>query len=101
VDGGLFTFCSFVALVLFWLFQALQVFQRSQTGSFERSVLGVMIGTLLIYLLSGLALELKFFGFFNSLFWIAGATIESLPGRLPKRDQDTLDLDGIKSWYAH
>jgi hypothetical protein len=78
VDSGLFMLGCFLALPGFWLSQAVQVLRWSQRQSFERSVIGVMLGSLVIFLLSGLALELKYFGYFNSLFWIAGATIECL-----------------------
>ena len=87
VDGGIFMFLSFGALVAFWFVQAYQALQLSAAKSFERSVLGVMLGVLLIYLLSGLALELKFFGYFAALFWIAGATIEKVRDTLQDNDE--------------
>ncbi len=78
VDGGLLVFCSFSALMISVLARAIQILQRGERHSFERSASGVMIGCLLIFLLSGLALELKFFSYFNTLFWIAIGTIERL-----------------------
>jgi hypothetical protein len=78
VDSGIFMLGIFLALPSFWLRQAVQVWRRSQRQSFERSVVGVMLGSFVIFLLSGLALELKYFGYLNALFWIAGATIECL-----------------------
>ncbi len=100
VDGGLFVFLSFTALVTFWLVRAFQALRLSAPRSVERSVLGVMLGAMLIFLLSGMALELKYFGYFNSLFWIAGATIEQVRSILLADRHNARESMGVR-WPAH
>lgn len=78
VDGGLLMFLCFVALITAWFWRAMQVIRLSAVDSFERSAIGVFAGCILIYLLSGLSLELRFFGYTNALLWISAGAIERL-----------------------
>ena len=82
VDGGVLTFVSFLALIAYWLSYTASGVADVPRESFERSVIGVMVGSIAIYLLSGMALELKYFGYFNALLWIAGASIEQVRAML-------------------
>jgi hypothetical protein len=61
---------------VYWLSKARALVNALPKCSFERSVAVSMVGFVIVYLLSGMSLELRYFGFFNGLFWIAGATIE-------------------------
>jgi O-antigen ligase len=78
VDGGLILFFSFVAVVGYVLLRSVNIYQITKKGSIERTVLVVMAGSIMIYLLSGLALELRYFSYFNSLFWICAGVIDCL-----------------------
>lgn len=78
VDGGLVLFLSFSALSIYLLIRAIHVYGLTQKNSFERSVLAAMTGCILIFLLSGLSLELRYFGYFNALFWICAGVIDRL-----------------------
>ncbi len=76
VDGGLLLSLSFVGLLLLWLTRAWSVLRTRPRDCFQRSVAAAMAGFIMIYAMSGMAMELRYYGFFNSLVWIAGATIE-------------------------
>ncbi len=91
VDGGLLLFGAFIVLVAFWLLQAWSVWQLSLPWTLERNVLGAMLGIMLLFLISGLALELKYFGYFSALFWIAGAILERLRDLLNDERQRACD----------
>jgi O-antigen ligase len=81
VDGGLLLFFSFAAVVGYLLVRIILVYKMTEKSSWERNVLVVMTGSVLIYLLSGLALELRYFGYFNALFWICTGIIDYLGAR--------------------
>ena len=78
VEGGVILFLSFFAVVGYLLMRAVRVYRMTEKGSLERNVLVAMTGSVLIYLLSGLAVELRFFGYFNALFWICIGVIDGL-----------------------
>lgn len=78
VDGGLVLFLCFCAAIGFLLTRVTNVFRMTKRGSLERNVLVAMTGSILIYLLSGMALELRYFGYFNTLFWICAGVIDLL-----------------------
>jgi O-antigen ligase len=86
VDGGLVLFLSFFAAVGYLLIRAIRVYGMTDKSSLERNVLVAMTGSILIYLLSGLALELRFFGYFNALFWICASVLDSLGTRAAVRE---------------
>jgi O-antigen ligase len=87
VDGGLVLFLSFLAIVGSLLFKAVLIYRRmTAKNSLERNVLVAMAGIVLIYLMSGLALELRYFGYFNTLFWICAGIIDLLGTRCSSRD---------------
>jgi len=78
VDGGLVVLLSFSALAVYTLLRAVRVFGMTEKNSLERSVLVAMAGCILIFLMSGLVLELRYFGYFNALFWICAGVIDRL-----------------------
>ena len=78
VDGGLFLFLSFFAIVGYLLIRSIRVYRKTKRNSVERNVLVAMAGSVLIFLLSGIALELRYFGYFNTLFWICAGVIDYL-----------------------
>ena len=78
VDGGLALFLSFSAVVGYLLLRAIRLYRMAEKSSLERNVLVAMTGSVLIFLLSGLALELRYFGYFNALFWICAGVIDYL-----------------------
>jgi hypothetical protein len=78
VDLGLIRFALFLAVVVRWFLQAAHVLRSRLKGQFEGSVAAVMVGFFLIWLLSGMNLELNYFPFFIALFWLAGAVVERL-----------------------
>ncbi len=78
VDVGVIRFALFAAVVLAWLAKAATVLRSGFRGQFEYSVVAAMVGFLLIWLLSGLSIELRLFPYFAALFWMAGALIERL-----------------------
>jgi len=82
VDGGVFLFLSFLVVIGYLLIRAIRTFMITKQGSFERNILVAMVGNILIFLLSGLALELRFFGYFNVLFWMSAGIIDFLGSRL-------------------
>lgn len=86
VDGGLVLFLSFSAVVGYLLISVIRVYGITKKSSFERNVLIVMTGNILIFLLSGLALELRYFGYFNALFWISASVIDCLGARCRSRE---------------
>jgi len=78
VDGGLVVFLSFSALSVYLLIRAIRVYGMIEKNSLERSVLAAMTGCIVIFLMSGLSLELRYFGYFNALFWICAGVIDRL-----------------------
>lgn len=78
VDVGVIRFALFAAVVLSWLAKAASVLRSGPRGRFEYSVVAAMVGFLMIWLLSGLSIELRLFPYFAALFWMAGALIERL-----------------------
>jgi hypothetical protein len=78
VDLGLIRFALFFAVVVRWFTQAARVIRSGLKDQFEGSVAAVMVGFFLIWLLSGMNLELNYFPFFIALFWLAGAVVERL-----------------------
>src|SRR5262249_24473115 len=66
VDGGLLQFLTFIALIIAWAVQSIQVFAGRPARSFERGAAGVLLGSIVVYLMSGFALELRFFSYFTS-----------------------------------
>ena len=78
VDYGFVRFALFLAVVASWLTRAGLILASSRRGQFEYSVVAAMVGFLLIWLLSGMSIELKLFPYFGALFWIAGGVIERL-----------------------
>jgi hypothetical protein len=95
VDGGTFLLLAFMAQALAWLRQALVVARSLDKHRFERSACGVMLGCLLLYLLSGMAVELRYFGFFTAMFWIAGAAIERTYAWSLSQDQEAATAGSI------
>lgn len=78
VDGGLLLFLSFLVLCLYVLLISIRVYKLMQRDSLERHVLTAMVGSIVIYLVSGMALELRYFPYFCALFWIAIGTIDAV-----------------------
>lgn len=81
VDGGVFLFFSFSAVVGYILIRSIRIYRMIEKNRLERNVLVAMIGNLLIFLLVGQALELRYFGYFNALFWICAGVVDSLGTR--------------------
>jgi O-antigen ligase len=84
VDGGLVLFLSFIAVVGYLLIRSIHIYRFTKKGSLEKNVLIAMIGSILIFFLSGMALELRYFGYFNSLFWICAGVVDYLAISLNK-----------------
>ena len=78
VDGGLVLFLSFSAIVGYLLIKVIRVYRSTPKSNLNRNLLVAMTGSVVIFLLSGLALELRYFGYFNALFWIAVGVIDCL-----------------------
>jgi O-antigen ligase len=81
VDGGAALFLSFFAVIGYLLIRSIRIYRITEKGSLERNTLVAMTGSILIYLLSGMALELRYFGYFNALFWICAGVIDCLGER--------------------
>jgi O-antigen ligase len=81
VDGGVVLFLAFSLFIGYLLIRAVRVYGMTGKGSLERNALVAMTGSVLIFLLSGLALELRYFGYFNVLFWICAGVIDLLGTR--------------------
>jgi hypothetical protein len=81
VDGGLPLFLSFSSVVGYLLIRSIRVYKIAEKSGLERNVLVAMTGSILIFLLSGMALELRYFGYFNALFWICAGVIDCLGER--------------------
>jgi O-antigen ligase len=77
VDGGLLVFGVYLALLTYVAAQLVRVYRVAPPG-IERSALVVAGGGLLIYLLSGMAVELRHFSFFVALFWVFVGMVELL-----------------------
>ncbi len=80
VDGGLVLFLCFAAVVGYLMIRAVGAYRTTAKTRLERNVLVAMTGSMLIFLLSGMALELKYFGYFNTLFWVCAGVIDCLGG---------------------
>jgi O-antigen ligase len=78
VDGGLFLFLAFFAVIVYLIIKAIRVYLMARKGSIERDTLVAVTGIVLIFLLSGLAFELRYFGYINVLFWISAGVIDHL-----------------------
>jgi len=78
VDGGAAVFAAAIAVFTSFMVGAYRVYRATSPGSPARYALAAMLGTIVAVVTSGMALELKYFAFFNSLYWIAGATIANL-----------------------
>ncbi len=78
VDGGIVLFLSFIAVAGNLLIRSVRIYGATASNSLDRIVLVAMVGNLLIFLLSGLALELRYFGYFNAIFWISAGVIDRL-----------------------
>ncbi len=87
VDDGLLVSLLFLALIISWLLHAAQAIHRSGRNSFERSAAAVFLGFMLIYLVSGMALELRYFDYINALLWISAAAIERLRTQSADREE--------------
>jgi O-antigen ligase len=74
VDGGLLLFFSFAAVVGYLLVRIILVYKMTEKSSWERNVLVVMTGSVLIYLLSGLALT------GTTIFWLLQCIVLDLHG---------------------
>jgi len=98
VDGGLAVFLCFSALSVYLLIRAIHIYGLTEKNSFERRVLAAMTGCILIFLMSGLSLELRYFGYFNALFWISAGVIDRL-GAVYGSESGTSDLVGGR-WLA-
>ena len=83
LDGGPFLGVSFVALLSSWVLQGLVFAQKQQNVGFTALAAAALAGFVLIYAVSGMALELRYFGFLNSLLWMAGAGIERMTALSP------------------
>jgi len=77
MDGGLVLFGSFIAVLVYWLVTATKLLGSRSLDDLQRSVVAVAAGMILIWALCGMNNELRYFPYFNSLLWIAGAMIES------------------------
>ena len=78
VDGGALLLVSFALIVLRWLRTAGAVIRSTSRNQFEHGLAAVMVGWIIIWLVSGMSLELRYFSYFIACFWITGAIIESL-----------------------
>ena len=91
VDYGFVRFALFLAVVASWLTRAGLILASNRRGQFEYSVVAAMVGFLMIWLLSGMSIELKLFPYFGALFWIAGGVIERL-----RANAVAVDLTGVR-----
>jgi O-antigen ligase len=87
VDGGVILLLSFVLVAGYLLAKAARAYGLTQKGAVERSALVAMTGCVAIYLLSGLALELRYFGYFNAMFWIGAGIIDLLGTRRSSEEE--------------
>jgi O-antigen ligase len=78
VDGGAILFLSFFAAISYLLIRAKRIYRLTGKNNLERNFLVVMVGNVMIFLLSGLALELRYFSYFNALFWMSAGAIDHL-----------------------
>jgi hypothetical protein len=85
VDGGLVLFLSFFITMVYILMSTVRIYRRAIKNSLERNSLIPVTGGVLIYLISGFFLELRFFGYFNALFWICIGVIEAIKIKLDER----------------
>lgn len=85
VDGGLLLFLGFLVLCLCVLLMSIRAYKLMQRDSLERHVLTAMVGSIVIYLMSGMALELRHFTYFGALFWIAVGTIDAVRAMAKKQ----------------
>lgn len=78
VDGGLVLLLSFVVMVVSFFWKAAWIHKHSLPGSFNRSVLWVMVGTMVLYLLIGISSDLRNFIFYTVLLFVAAGIIDNL-----------------------
>jgi hypothetical protein len=93
VDGGLALFLGFSVAVGYVLIRAIRVHGMTEKSSLERHVMVAMTGGILIYLLSAMFLELRYFGYFNALFWICAGVIDRLGVNMGARSTEHSDGD--------
>lgn len=89
VDGGLTLFLSFLTIVGYLLKKMTDIYGMLKKGSLERDVLVAMIGFVFIFLLSGLAIELRYFGYYNAIFWICVGVFDYL-GSMVRMDRSAI-----------
>lgn len=89
VDGGVVLFLSFFVFFGYLLAEAIRIYGMFEKGSLERNALVAMVGSILIFLLSGLSVELRYFGFINALVWICAGVIDFLRARSVMRKSFT------------
>ena len=90
---GSILFLVFIVLPAKWLCQCVGIVRDPTSDSWRIGMAVVMGGTLLIYLISGMSLELRHFSFFISLFWIAGAVIENLHAESTENTMHVLEAE--------
>jgi O-antigen ligase len=78
VDGGLILFLSFSTIIGYLLKKMTDIYEMLKKGRLERGALVSMGGFIFIFLLSGLVLELRYFGYYNAIFWICVGVIDHL-----------------------
>jgi len=78
VDGGLVHVVSILALLLYWLSRAHTFAMRAPQTSMERCAVVAFASFIVIWSFTAMTIELRYFAYFNSLLWIAGADIEKL-----------------------
>jgi O-antigen ligase len=87
VDGGLFLFSAFLIVLMYLSFRIIQVYRKTERNSLGRSVLIAMGGFILIFVMSGMARELRYFGYFNAMFWICAGVIDHLVEGYASREE--------------
>jgi len=97
VDGGLILFFSFLIVLLYISFRIIQVYRQTEKNSLGRSVLVAMSGFILIFVMSGMARELRYFGYFNTMFWICAGVIDNLAEGYVSKEEEKYDLYGRTS----
>jgi hypothetical protein len=76
-DGGLLVFGSYLAVLIYLAVQIVRVYRAAGPG-LERSTVVVAAGGLAIFLISGMALELRHFDYYTALFWVCAGIVEVL-----------------------
>jgi O-antigen ligase len=76
VDSGVIVALVFAGVFNSWAVASVTRLRDSSVDDPDRPIIAALVGIIIIYLLSGMALELKWFPYFTSLIWMAGAMIE-------------------------